>query len=273
MDFNSKLDNIIRKNNSLLCVGLDTRTDRLPKILTNDKDAILKFNKEIIESTKDLVCAYKPNIAFYEAMGTEGLRILEETLKLIPSDIIIILDAKRADIGYTSQMYAKAAFDMFNADAITVNPYLGLDAIDPFINRKDKGAFVLCLTTNPGSKDFQKKKIVADGKEEELFLYVAKRAKEANVNKNIGLVVGATNPEEISCVRETVDDLVFLVPGVGAQGGDLEKVLKSGLRQDKKGLIINVTRDIIFATSESNFAKAAREKAVEYRNRINELRF
>ena len=272
MDFNLKLDNIINKNNSLLCVGLDTRIDKIPKNLAKEKDGIIKFNREIIDATKDIICAYKPNIAFYEGMGKEGMNILEKTLEYIQKDIVIILDAKRGDIGYTSEMYAKAVFDEFKADAITVNPYLGIDALQPFIERPDKGAFVLCLTTNPGSKDFQKQIILDNGKEKELYLYVAERFQAINKNKNIGLVVGATNPKEFTYVRETAKDMVFLVPGIGAQGGDLDTVVKTGLREDKKGLIINLTREVIYASSENNFAEIARNISNSYKNRINSFR-
>lgn len=272
MDFNLKLENIIDKNNSLLCVGLDTKIDKIPKILSKEKDGVLKFNKEIIDATKDLVCAYKPNMAFYEGMGIDGIKLLGKTIEAIPDDIVVILDAKRGDIGYTSEMYAKAVFDEFKADSVTVNPYLGVDALQPFIERPDKGIFVLCLTTNKGAQDFQKQRIINNEKDMELFLYVAERFKEVNKYKNIGLVVGATNPEEFGKVRETANDMVFLVPGIGAQGGDLDTVVLTGLRKDKKGLIINVTREIIYASSDSNFAEVSREISLNYRNRINTLR-
>lgn len=241
-----------------LCVGLDSDVSNLPKGQTQ-----LSFNRAIVEATHDLVAAYKPNSVFYEAAGLQGLEALQKTIDFIHEKVpqaIVILDAKRADIGNTNQGYAQAAFDLLKADAITLNPYLGGEALQPFLDYKEKGCFILCRTSNPSAKEFQD----LDCSGEPLYLKVAKQvAKHWNKNKNCGLVVGATYPEELKKVRGAAPDLPFLVPGVGTQGGDLQKVLQNGRSTEGQGLLINVSRSVIFASSGNDFAQQARKKIEE----------
>ena len=224
MKFKDKLLAASRKNNSWLCIGLDPEPLKMPLGISRDVSGIEKFLKTIIDATHDLVCCYKPNSAFYENLGETGLWLLHEIIGCVPDEIPIILDAKRGDIGNTSKMYAKAAFDELGADAITVSPYLGYDSIAPFLDYPDKGIFILCLTSNPSAADFQKRIITsADGRLMPLYEHVAEMARQWNQQGNIGLVVGATNHLELARVRQiTGDETPLLIPGVGAQGGDLE---------------------------------------------------
>ena len=262
MKFTDKLLNASRKNESWLCIGLDPDPELMPPV------DVLQFNKAIIEATYDLVCAYKPNLAFYEAMGSEGIAILEKTIKHVPGDIAVIGDAKRGDIGNTARVYAKALFSILGFDAATVNPYLGYDSIEPFISCRDKGVFILCRTSNKGAADFQ------DLRTDGLPLYeaVAKKAREWNIHGNIGLVVGATYPEELKRVRSMCPDMPLLIPGVGAQGGDLASAVGYGVDARGEKAIINVSRQILYASKEKNFALAARNVAEKLRNQINECR-
>ena len=216
MNFTDKLLNISRKNKSLLCVGLDPSPELMPRV------SIVEFNKAIITATSDLVCAYKPNLAFYEALGVEGLTILEKTVEYIPADIPIIGDAKRGDIGNTAKAYAKALFSTFGFDAATVNPYLGFDSLEPFISYHDKGVFILCRTSNKGASDFQDLPCVSGPP---LYEVVAQKAKQWNAYGNVGLVVGATYPEELKKVRSICPGMCLLIPGIGAQGGDLDSAV------------------------------------------------
>lgn len=267
MTFLQKLDKIIKKNNSLLSIGLDPDLDKIPKNFLKLDDPLFAFNKNVIDSTYELVCAYKPQIAHYAACGITGINSLLKTINYVLQKyptIPIILDAKRADIGSTSQLYAKEAFDVFKADAVTVNPYFGLDSLQPFLERKDKGIIILCRTSNKSASDFQNLKIASNNLP--LYLHVAKKVKEWNETyKNCLLVIGATWPEEIKNVREITPDMFFLIPGIGAQGGDLEKTLKAGLRKDKSGLIIHSSRAIIYAQDP-------RKEALKLRNEINKYR-
>lgn len=260
MAFITKLVNTTRKNNSLLCIGLDPNPDLMPKV------DILEFNKAIIDATYDLVCAYKPNLAFYEALGIEGLTILEKTVAHIPNDIPIIGDAKRGDIGNTAKAYAKALFSIFGFDAATVNPYLGFDSIEPFISYQDKGVFILCRTSNPSAVDFQDLRCDTGSS---LYETVAHKAREWNVYGNIGLVVGATYPEELKKIRSICPEMPLLIPGIGAQGGDLALVVKYGVDAHGQGVLINVSRQILYASREGDFAQAARNTAEKIRNQIN----
>jgi len=221
-----------------------------------------------------LVCAYKPNMAFYEVGGSAGITSLKKTIQYIPNHIPVILDAKRGDIGNTNKMYAKEIFEYFGTDATTVSPYLGEDSIAPFAEYQDKLTFVLCLTSNPGAKDFQlleveeKPSINKEGKP--LYKVVAQKVKDWNKNNNLGLVVGATFPEQLKEIREMVEDMPILIPGVGAQGGDLEKVVQYGTDKNGKMAIINSSREIIFASAEKDFDQKAREKALLLRDNINQ---
>jgi orotidine-5'-phosphate decarboxylase len=262
MKFTDKLLNASRKNKSWLCIGLDPDPELMPGV------DVLQFNKDIIEATSDLVCAYKPNLAFYEALGTEGLAILEKTIKYVPGDIPVIGDAKRGDIGNTARAYARALFSILDFDAATVNPYLGFDSIEPFISYQDKGVFILCRTSNKGATDFQ------DIRTNDLPLYeaVAQKAKEWNTYGNIGLVVGATYPEELKKVRSICPEMPLLIPGIGAQGGDLASAVGYGVDARGEKAIINVSRQILYASKEKDFARTARNVAEKIRKQINEYR-
>lgn len=271
MPFFEKLKESILKNNSLLCVGLDTDITRIPEFLlapfrTETGDAnpnpILAFNQQIINATSPFASAYKINSAFYEAYGELGFDTLRETKKCIPSYIPVILDAKRGDIGNSSKMYAKAVFEVLDFDAITVNPYPGFDGVEPFLQYEDKGVFVLCLTSNPGADDFQTVGAIP------LYIKVAKAVAQWNKKKNCGLVVGATKNELLKEVRKTAPDLPWLVPGVGTQGGSVEQVIKYG----GENLIINSSRAIIYAGKEADFAVKAGESARRLKDEINRYR-
>jgi orotidine-5'-phosphate decarboxylase len=262
MKFTDKLLNASRKNKSWLCIGLDPDPELMPTV------DVLQFNKAIIEATSDLVCAYKPNLAFYEALGIEGLAILEKTVKYIPGDIPVIGDAKRGDIGNTAKAYARALFSVLGFDATTVNPYLGYDSIEPFINYQDKGVFILCRTSNRGATDFQD--LCTNGLP--LYEAVAQKAQEWNIYGNIGLVVGATYPEELKKVRSICPEMPLLIPGIGAQGGDLASAVGYGVDARGEKAIINVSRQILYASKEKNFAQAARNIAEKIRKQINDYR-
>jgi len=240
MSFIDKLDSAARRNKSRLCVGLDIDLSQLPKKYLDSEDPIFNFNQHLVEKTSDLVCAFKPNIAFYESYGIYGLQALIRTIEFIneESQVPVILDAKRGDVGHTALAYAKAIFEIYKADATTVNPYLGHDSLEPFLNYRDRGIFVLCLTSNAGFRDFQ-----TAGKAEPLYLSVARHVKEWNHFGNCGLVVGATSAEELKDIRKIVGDMPILIPGVGAQGGDLKNSVKYG----GKRAIINASRSIIYA--------------------------
>lgn len=272
-DFFSKFRQAVTKNDSLLCVGLDPVLDKLPAHLQSVAAPFFEFNKAIIDATADLVCAYKPNSAFYEALGEAGEVQLRQTIEYIDTNyphIPVILDAKRGDIGNTNDGYATAAFDHLKADAITLHPYLGHEALAPFLDRKDKGQIILCRTSNPGAGEFQD--LLIDGMP--LYQHVARQVSEVwNTNGNCLLVVGATYPEEMATVRQIVgSDMIFLVPGIGAQGGDITAVMQAGRGEGIDNLIINSARDIIYASSGEDFATAARDRAESTRNNINQYR-
>jgi orotidine-5'-phosphate decarboxylase len=268
MKFLEKLLNISEKNNSLLCVGLDTDIGKIPEFLLKEDDPLFSFNKKIIDSTSDLVSAYKPNAAFYEASGVKGWEALKKTCEYIPKEIPIIIDAKRGDIGNTARMYAKAIFEDLKGDASTVNPYLGEDSISPFLAYEDKCAFILCLTSNKGAEDFQLRKI----DDKPLYELVAKKILQWNEKGNCGLVVGATYPEQLKRIREIVGKMPILIPGVGAQKGDVEKTIRFGTDDEGNLAIINSSRGIIYASGKEDFADAARDKAKSLRDTINLFR-
>ena len=268
MNFNEKLTNIAQKNNSLLCVGLDPDPELVP-----DKVGVFEFNRAIIEATSDLVCAYKLNLAFYEALEFEGLDALKRTIKYIPDDIPVIGDAKRGDIGNTAKVYAKAIFANFGFDATTVNPYLGFDSIEPFIQYRDKEVFILCRTSNAGAVDFQALRCEAETGYRPLFELVALKAKQWNIYGNIGLVVGATYPEELRLIRQSHPDMPILIPGIGAQGGELASAVRYGVDAQGEKAIISSSRQIIYASPGKDFAQAARRVASELRDQINRCRF
>ena len=259
MNFLTKLNGARRHNQSSLCVGLDPEPEKLPAGV-----GVFNFCKGIIGATYDLVCAYKPNIAFFEALGDEGFSVLKRVMGSVPKSIPIILDAKRGDIGNTAKAYARAAFDELGADAVTVNPYMGFDSLEPFIEYRDKGVFVLCRTSNPGAADFQS--LDCGGKP--LYQLVADKVETWNKYGNLGLVVGATQPDEIKIIRNAHPTLPLLIPGVGTQGGSLELAVKYSNIGDGLG-IINVSRQVIYASRGPDFAATARAAALKLRDEIN----
>ncbi|MEX0918620.1 MAG: orotidine-5'-phosphate decarboxylase [Candidatus Paceibacterota bacterium] len=271
---------------NFVCVGLDSEFSKIPKTAHRSGDGsgliesgvnifntIYAFNRAIVEATKDLVCAYKPNMAFYEAIGYRGgldaLRLTIEFVHQVAPDVPVILDAKRADIGNTNTGYVQMAFDWLKADAITVHPYLGGEALQSFLERTDKGIIVLCRTSNPGAGEFQD--LSVDG--ESLYRFVARRVANVwNKNNNCALVVGATYPDELRQVRGIVGDMPILIPGIGAQGGDVEKTVTAGKDSRGRGMIINSSRGIIFASPGADFAEAARRETDKLRKLINQYR-
>jgi orotidine-5'-phosphate decarboxylase len=267
VNFIQKLKNAVIKNNSLLCIGLDPDSKLMPAGIS-----VRDFNKAIIEVTGDLVCAYKPNLAFYEALGLEGMNILSDTIKYIPPDIPVIADAKRSDIGNTAQAYATALFSFLKCDAATVNPYLGYDSLEPFINYHDKGIFILCRTSNAGARDFQSLRCETGNGSRSLYEIVALKAQEWNTHGNIGLVIGATYPEELKSMRQEHPDIPILIPGVGAQGGELGLAVRYGVSKQGDKAIINSSRQVLYASRGKDFARAAREKALSLRDEMNRYR-
>lgn len=265
------------QRDTMLCVGLDSDYEQLPAIVKahcSIEEALFRFNRDIIDATHDLVCAYKPNVAFYEAQGDAGFRALIRTVQYIHEQypgIPVILDAKRGDIGSTNLGYARSAFDVIGADAITVHPYLGKEALTPLLARREKGIIVLAKTSNPGSGEFQDLPI--GPAREPLYQVVARHvAQEWNDNGNCALVVGATYPEELRQVRALVGDMPILIPGIGAQGGELAATVAAGKDSRGRGMIINSARGIIFASHDSDFAAAALGAAERLSREINTCR-
>ena len=263
MNFKEKLMKIIEKNNSLLCVGLDIDHDKIPKhFFEKSKNLYWDFNKTIIDSTNDLVCGYKLNMAFYEALGKEGWKLLEKTIQYIPKDIVIILDGKRNDIGNTAEKYAQSLFKNLKADAVTVNPYLGVDGVKPFLKYKDRCSFILCRTSNPSAKEFQDLKT----KGKPLYKHVALKIKEWNKIGTCGAVIGATYPDELKKIRETLgDDIPVLIPGIGKQGGDVEKTVRYGINKNGTMAVIVSSRSIIYAGNMRKEAETLKEQINKYR--------
>jgi orotidine-5'-phosphate decarboxylase len=253
----------IKEKQSYLCVGLDTDIEKIPIHLQSYPDAVFEFNKQIIDSTKDLCVAYKINTAFYEAYGIKGWQALEKTVQYIPSTHFKIADAKRGDIGNTSSQYAKAFFETIPFDAITVAPYMGSDSVKPFLDYENKWTIVLGLTSNEGSKDFQQQRV------HENFLYeeVIKKCSEWGSEENLMFVIGATKAADIGSIRKSNPNHFLLIPGVGFQGGSLAEVSKHGLNKDC-GLLVNVSRAIIYAGNKENFAEEARQIALQYQTEM-----
>lgn len=273
MGFSDKLARTARRNHSWLCVGLDPDLDKIPYPLKARyrSEALVEFNRRIVEATADLVCAYKLNSAFYEVLGPRALELLRATRQAIGDDIPVILDAKRGDIAHSARHYAKTAFDVYGADAVTVSPYLGFDAIEPFFDYRDRGVFVLCRTSNPGARNIQD--LNCGGRP--LYQRVAELAlrwkRETKVE--LGLVMGATYPDELSIVREIVgDEMLMLIPGVGAQAGDLERAAKAAMDVTGERAIISVSRGVLYASTGEDFAQAARREAERLREEINRFR-
>ncbi|MBI2674298.1 MAG: orotidine-5'-phosphate decarboxylase [Candidatus Yanofskybacteria bacterium] len=259
--YNKRADKV----NSLLCVGLDSEFEKLPVKFKNKKNPQFEFNKRIIEQTHKYAAVYKPNIAFYEARGDKGIRELKMTMEYLQkrySDIFTICDCKRADIGNTNNGYVESLFNWFGFDAITLHPYLGSEALKPFLERKDKGCIVLCRTSNPGAGELQDLK--SSGKS--VWQIVAQKVKKDwNRNNNCMLVVGATYPQEMKTIRKLTGAMTFLVPGIGAQGGSVKDVLEAGLNNQRKGLIINSSRGIIFSDNPAREAEKLRDEINKYR--------
>ena len=270
MSFSDKLAAAWKATNSLVCVGLDPEPKKFPDQFRDAPGGIFQFNRAIIDATRDLVCAYKPQFAHYAAHGAENQ--LEHTIDYIKAtcpNAVVILDSKRGDIGSTAEQYAHEAFERYDADAVTVNPYLGRDSVEPFLKHEDKGVIILCRTSNPGARDFQD----LDVGGRKLFQHVAESvAKDWNSAGNCMLVVGATYPDELADIRKRVGDLPFLVPGVGAQGGDVSKVMAAGKTAAGTGLVISSSRAILYASSGDDFADAARRATQELRDSIDRHR-
>ncbi len=263
----SSLVSEIKKKQSFLCIGLDVDLDKIPPHLLNSSNPLLAFNKEIIAATKDLCVAYKPNIAFYEAYGQMGWEALTETINLIPDNIFTIADAKRGDIGNTAKRYAHAFFKEMNFDAVTLNPYMGKDCVAPFLEYEDKWAIVLGLTSNKGSEDFQ---MMEDRNGEALYQRVIRIAASWGNPSNTMFVVGATKTDYIEQIRKISPEHFYLVPGVGAQGGNLQDVCQYG-KNDDTGLLINSTRGIIYQSQDEDFAKNARNAALKLQQEMANL--
>jgi len=265
-NFFARLNAAAARNDSLLCVGLDPDPALMPIADVGD------FNRAIIEATSDLVSCYKPNLAFYEALGDAGWQALRHTLAAIPSHIPVIVDAKRGDIGNTSAAYARAVFDVLGADAMTVNPYGGRDAVEPFLEYEDRGVFIWCRSSNPSASDFQDLVTEVDGERRPLWQTVAIRAREWNSAGNVGVVVGATYPAQLSQARALCPEMPILVPGVGAQEGSLAEAVQAGMDARKGGIIVSASRGVLYASRDADFALAARAAAQRLRDQINRHR-
>lgn len=267
--FLETLDAAAQRNGSWLCVGLDPDPRQLPRALRGSADAVVAFNRGIVEATADLVCCFKPQLAFYEALGRAGWDALRATLRLIPRDVPILLDAKRGDVGHTAEAYARALFEELGADAVTVSPYLGGDSLAPFFAYRERGVFVLVRTSNPGAGDLQDLAVPApDGGSEPLYLAVARRALAWGGGGTPGLVVGATYPEELARVRALAPDVPILVPGVGPQAGDLEASVRAGMAPRIGRALISASRGVLYASAGDDWQEAARTEARRLRDAI-----
>ena len=270
MGFHDHLRRAWSESDSQLCLGLDPDPTRLPAHLGTDPEALSSFCRAIVDATADLVCAFKPQIAYFSALGAE--KQLEEICRYIKTHHrrpVLILDAKRGDIGPTAERYAYEAFERYGADAVTVNPYLGTDSLEPFLSYSEKGVIILCRTSNPRSGDFQSLEV--DGRA--LYEHVAHKAVDEWQHKgDIALVVGATYPSELSRVRNIVGDMPLLIPGIGAQGGDIAATVEAGCDSQGYGMMINSSRAILYASDQPDFAEAARSAAIETRDAINQAR-
>ncbi|NUP90882.1 MAG: orotidine-5'-phosphate decarboxylase [Candidatus Sumerlaeia bacterium] len=260
-DFTHKWLAAVDRSRSLLCVGLDPHPDQMPRGFEHRGRDVAAFNRAVIEATSDLVCAYKANMAFYEILGRKGWKALERTIAAVPPHIPVIIDAKRGDIPSSAEMYARALFDGLGADAVTVSPFLGGDSVEPFLRHQGRGVFALCLTSNDGAREFQIKN--------RLHHQIARASRRwSRISHHLGLVVGATHPRELREIRALCPSQVFLVPGIGRQGGDLEAVIRAGIAHTGPQLIINASRSIIHASGAKDFAEAARAAAQHLRDRI-----
>jgi orotidine-5'-phosphate decarboxylase len=274
MNFTERLDQAWRRNDSLLCVGLDPEPERLPQAVRGADDPVFEFCRAIVDATADFVCCFKPQFAHFAAQRAE--RALERLIAYIHdahAGIPVILDAKRGDVGSTARHYAAEAFDRYGADAVTLNPYLGRDSVQPFLDRAERGAILLCRTSNAGARDLQDLAVPSPAGTRPLYQHVAELvAREWNGNGNCALVVGATYPRELAEVRALIGDMPLLVPGVGAQGGDVAAAVRSGRSRDGRGLIVSASRSILYAAADASFATAARAAARTLRDEINAAR-
>ncbi|HEV2074176.1 MAG TPA: orotidine-5'-phosphate decarboxylase [Thermomicrobiales bacterium] len=268
LSFQDKLDARIGAADSLLCVGLDPVTARMPQGFDGSPEAVVSFCKEIVSATTDLAAAYKPNLAFFMALGTRGLEALHSVREAIPSDIPVILDGKLNDMGQTAKAYSNAVFDTLGFDALTVAPYLGEDALAPYLEKGGRGVIVLCKTSNPGSGDLQDLELASG---ELLHLHVADRCQEwdRRYPANVGMVVGATYPPQLAEVRRRCPDQVILLPGLGAQGGDAASSVRAGISSSGGRLLCSASRSIMYAGDTADFAEAARAAAGRLRDEIN----
>jgi len=257
-----------QKNRSMICLGLDLDPKKMPSEYAGSIKGMFDFAHRIIDATADLVCAYKPNLAFYEALGAEGLSLLRLIRDRIPEDVPVIMDGKRGDIGNTAQYYAESLFDKLRADWVTLSPYMGYDSLRPFLEYKEKGAFVLCLTSNAGAKDFQLLEVGG----RPLYTVVAERVSSWNKDQNCGLVVGATHPDQLREIRDLAGEMPLLIPGVGAQGGSLEEAATLGTDGFRKPAVINVSRSVLYASSGKEFAQKARQELERLNATVNALR-
>ena len=271
MNFRDKLDAAWERSGSLLCVGLDPEPSLMPDGF--GPDDVARFNRAIIEATSDLVCAYKPNVAFYEGLGPErGYAALRETLAAMPPHVIKLADAKRGDVEHTARAYVRALYDDLGFDASTVNPYLGADSVEPWIERPEKAAFIVCRTSNPGAPDLQDLQVQTEAGLHPLYQVVAGRAQSWDRHGNVGLVVGATYPAEMRRLRDLCPDMPILVPGIGAQAGSLEDAVRAGLDARGRGLVVSASRGVTYASRGGDFAEAARREALRLRDEINVVR-
>jgi orotidine-5'-phosphate decarboxylase len=268
MNFYPKIRAIQKKNNSLLCIGLDPDINMVPEFLFEFGDPIYEFNRRIIDATKDIVCAYKLNLAFYEVTGEHGWYTIHQTLARIPEEILTIGDAKRGDIGNSSAAYAKLIVDDYEFGATTINPYMGRDSVLPFLKNRRQGGFVLTVTSNPGAHDFQYLRV----RGKPLYEHVIGKVSKWNTLNNCGLVVGATRPKELRHIRSLVPDMPILIPGVGAQGGDVKQAVRHGCDRSGYMALINASRSIIYASRGEDFAQAARAAALALRDEMNRYR-
>lgn len=268
-EFLNKLESAALRNDSMLCLGLDPDPAHLPAGIPYSRDGVIEFNRLIIEATSNLVCAYKPNLAFYEALGSAGVAALEATVAAIPSHIPTIADAKRGDIGNTARMYSAAVFDTWGFDSVTVNPYLGIDSLEPFFAREGKGVWVVCRTSNAGGGDFQSLRVENGTQSELLFESVIRSVLAAPGAADVGLVIGATAPAELIRTRSLAPTAPLLIPGVGAQGGDVRAAVQAGATGP---VVINASRSVLYGPPEGGLVESIRSRAAALRDELNASR-
>ena len=263
--FRSRFEKASSTNDSLLCIGLDPDEDRIPARIP-----VFDFLCRIVDATADLACCFKPNTAFFESQGPAGLEMLRALIEVIPDEVPVLLDAKRGDVGHSAAHYARSVFDQMGAHGVTVSPYLGRDAVEPFLAYGDRHSFVLCHTSNAGAREIQELPVGAN--ETPLYLRIAEAARRWNTRGNVGLVVGSTDPDAVCAVRALCPEMLILMPGVGAQSGPLHSAVQSALDADGGGLIVNASRSVLYAGTGQRYASAARAEAQRLRAAINAAR-